>query len=412
MPQPGAPMPHAAQPQTSQPDAPNPNALSSRDVERLLTSPTAETRIETMNKLFHDLEAGALSPAERSLAIEVVHCFAGDAQVAVREAVAWQLRNSPLLTGDLAERLVRDVGRVAFPILRDAAGLTDDLLLDVLSDPDSGKHVAVASRSKVSARVSGAIAERGNVVAVTALLRNDGAEVPDSAMHRALDRFGRVRMVSEAAATRPGLSLAMVERVVAFVSDSMRTTLMQAHGLSRELVERLVERGREAATMRLLRPVLRGAEDIDAVIQWLHTNRRLTPVLLFQALCAGDLSLFVSGMALRAGIPAENARRLAWDDGELGMAALMKKATVAPGLIQPFQVAVGVAKRMEYEGEESRREDFQSEVISELFTACTPTNDWMVDDLLLQLFDQKSEEVIDRALDQAGLPFSPVRTMQ
>ena len=158
--------------------------------------------------------------------------------------------------------------------------------------------------------------------------------------------------------------------------------------------------------------MLRGAEDIDAVIQWLHTNRRLTPVLLFRALCAGDLGLFVAGMALRAGIPQENARRLAWDDGELGMAALMKKATVAPGLTHPFQVAVGVAKRMEYEGGDAQREDFQSEVISELFTACTPTNDWMVDDLLLQLFDQKSDEVIDRALDQAGLPFSPVRTVQ
>ncbi|PWC32935.1 DUF2336 domain-containing protein [Azospirillum sp. TSO35-2] len=391
--------------------APLPSALSSQDVDRLLASPTAETRIETMRKLFQDLEAGALSPAERSLAIEVVHCFAGDAQTAVREAVAWQLRNSPLLTEDLAERLVRDVGRVAFPILRDAASLTDDLLLDVLSDPDAGKHVAVASRATVSARVSGAIAERGNVVAVTALLRNDGAVVPESAVSRALDRFGRVRMVSEAAATRPGLSLAMVERVIAFVSESMRTTLMTAHGLSRDLVERLVEHGREAATMRMLRPVLRGAEDVDAVIQWLHANRRLTPALLFRALCAGDVALFAAGMAARAAVPVENARRLAWDDGELGMAALLKKAGVSPGLLQPFQVAVSVVKRLHYEGTDAGREDFQAEVISELFTACTPTNDWMVDDLLLQLFDQKSDEVIDRALDQAGLPFSPVRTM-
>ncbi|MBP2230853.1 uncharacterized protein (DUF2336 family) [Azospirillum agricola] len=391
---------------------PKPASLSSRDVERLLASPSAEARIETMRKLFDDLEAGALSPAERSLAIEVMHCFAGDAQTAVREAVAWQLRNSPLLTGDLAERLVRDVGRVAFPILRDTAGLTDELLLDVLSDPDSGKHLAVAGRASVSARVSGAIAEHGNVIAVTALLRNDGADVPEPALHRALDRFGRVRMVSEAAATRPGLSLAVVERMVAFVSESMRETLTRAHGLSRELVERLVEHGREAATMRLLRPVLRGAEDVDSVIQWLHANRRLTPALLFRALCAGDLALFAAGMAARAGIPPENARALAWDDGELGMAALLKRARVASGLLQPFQVAVGVAKRTRYDGAEAGREDFQAEVIGELFTACTPTNDWMVDELLVQLFDQKSDAVIDRALDQAGLPFAPVRMAQ
>ncbi|MCG5243826.1 DUF2336 domain-containing protein [Azospirillum doebereinerae] len=387
----------------------NRTSLSFQDVERLLASPSAETRIETMRKLFDDLEAGALSPAERSLAIEVVHCFAGDAQTAVREAVAWQLRNSPLLTEDLAERLVRDVGRVAFPILRDAASLTDDLLLDVLSSPDAGKHLAVARRSTVSARVSGAIVERGNVIAVTALLRNGGAEVPEPALHRALDRFGRVRMVSEAAAARPGLSLAVVERMIAFVSDSVRATLTRAHGLSPELVERLIQRGREAATMRLLRPVLRGADDVDSVIQWLHANGRLTAALLFRALCAGDLALFTAGMATRAAIPTGNAQALAWDDGELGMAALLKRAKIAGGLLPPFQVAVGVAKRMGYDGAEAGREDFQAEVIGELFTACTPTNDWRVDDLLLQLFEQKSDEVIDRALDQAGLPFVPVR---
>ncbi len=384
-------------------------SLSRDDVERLLASSCAGTRIETMKKLFQDLEAGGLTLAERSLAVEVMHCFAGDAQTAVREAVAWQIRNSPLLTEELAERLVKDVARVAFPVLRDAAGLSEELLLEVLSDPDAGKHLAVANRSTLSARVSGAIAERGPVVAVTALLRNGGAEISEGALHRALDRFGRVRMVSEAAATRPGLPLAVVERMVAFVSDAVRATLTRRHGLSPDLVEQLVEHGREAATMRLFRPVLRGTEDVDAAIEWLHANRRLTPALLFRALCAGDLGLFTAGLAARAGISAANARRLAWDDGALGLSALLRKAGIAAALLPPFQEAIAVAKRMGYAGGDGGRDDFQAEVIGAVFVACTPTDDWVVDDLLLQLFDQKSEAVIDRALDQAGLPFAPVR---
>lgn len=386
------------------------NFLSSRDIERLLASPSPEARIETMAKLVHDFEQGGLSEAERSLALEVMHCFAGDAQAAVREAVAWQIRNNPVLTEELAERLVKDVARVAFPILRDAGGLGDDLLLDLLSDPDAGKHLAIANRRVVSERVSGAIVETGNVAVVTALLRNKGAEVSEGSLHRALDRFGRVRMVSEAAATRPGLPLAVVERLIAFVSDAVRTTLVRAHGLSRDLVERLVENGREAATMRLLRPALRGSEDVEAVAQWLHVNGRISTPLLFRVLCAGDLSLFSASLGAKAGIPAENARRLAWDDGALGLGAVLKKAGVGPVLVPPFQVAIGVAKRMEYEGSDNRREDYQAEVMGELFAKLTPTNDWAVDELLVQLFDQKSDEVIDRALDQAGLPFAPVMT--
>ena len=386
------------------------NFLSSRDIERLLASPSPEARIETMTKLVRDFEQGGLSAAERSLALEVMHCFAGDAQAAVREAVAWQIRNNPVLTAELAERLAKDVARVAFPILRDADGLSDDLLLSLLADPDAGKHLAIASRRVVSERVSGAIVETGNVAVVTALLRNTGAAVSEGSIHRALDRFGRVRMVSEAAATRPALPLAVVERLIAVVSDAVRTTLARTHGLSRDLVERLIENGREAATMRLLRPALRGSEDVEAVAQWLHANGRISTALLFRVLCAGDLPLFTAGLGAKAGIPAENARRLAWDDGTLGLNAVLKKAGVVPVLVPPFQVAIGVAKRMGYEGSDNRRDDYQAEVMGELFAQLAPTNDWAVDELLVQLFDQKSDEVIDRALDQAGLPFAPVMT--
>jgi hypothetical protein len=33
----------------------------------------------------------------------------------------------------------------------------------------------------------------------------------------------------------------------------------------------------------------------------------------------------------------------------------------------------------------------------------------LLDDLLLQLFDQKSDEVIEAAMAQAGMPFHPIR---
>jgi uncharacterized protein (DUF2336 family) len=385
------------------------HALNKGDVERLLASPSTEVRIETMRKLVDDLEGGSLAEGERSLALEVLHCFAGDAESAVREAVAWQIHNSPLLTGDLADRLARDVGRVAFPILRHSEDLGDTFLLRILAEPDLGKQLAVAGRRSVPAAVADALVEHGNVAVITCLLRNQGAEIPDRSLHRALDRFGRLRSVSEAAASRPGLSLAVVERLVAYVSDGIRGALVRAHGLSPELVDRMVERGREAATMTLLRPIMRSESDVDLVARWLDANGRLTPPLLFRALCAGDVDLMVAGLAVKAGIETESAKALAWDDGQLGLKALFKRAGLPAVLVSPFRVAIGVAKEMGFTGGEPRRDEYQSEVIAQVFERCTPTDEWAIDDLLLQLFDQKSEGVIDRAMDQAGLPFVPLR---
>ena len=59
-------------------------ALTSNDVEQLSAAPTAAARIVTMTKLVHDLEAGALNTAERSLATDILHCFAADAEATVR----------------------------------------------------------------------------------------------------------------------------------------------------------------------------------------------------------------------------------------------------------------------------------------------------------------------------------------
>ena len=91
------------------------SALSHSDVQRLLSDHSAEARIETMSKLVSHLESDALAGPEREIATDILHRFAADAEAAVREAVSWQLHNSPLLTDALATKLARDIGRVAFP---------------------------------------------------------------------------------------------------------------------------------------------------------------------------------------------------------------------------------------------------------------------------------------------------------
>lgn len=384
-------------------------SLSRDDVEHLLAQPTAEARVETMTKLVRDLESGAVRDEDRALALEVLQCFSRDAEDAVREAVAWQVHNSPLLSDDMAMRLARDVNSVAFPILRHCERLSDEFLLRVIAEGDTGKHLAIASRSKVTAVVADALVEGGNVTVITCLMRNPGAEIEEPTLNRAIDRFGTYPQVSNAVAARPDLSLALVERLIAYVSSNIRATLVKAHDLAPDLADRLVNNARDAATMRLLRPLLSSSLDAGILAGWLRANGRLTSSLLFRALCAGDIDLFLAGIAAKAEVSREAARTLAWDDGRLGLKTLFVRAGLPQALERPFRVALRVVKELGYDGGDKGREEFQSEVIARVFEECTPTEEWIVDDLLLQLFDQKSEEVILRAMDQAGLPFVPAR---
>lgn len=379
-------------------------ALTSEDVAYLSAAPTAAARIVTMTKLVHDLEAGALSEGERGLATEILHCFAADAEATVREAVAWQINNSTLLTEDLAEQLARDVGAVAFPVLRHAEALGDEFLLRIVAESDAHKQLAIAGRRTVSAKVANAIVEVGNVVVVTRLLRNAGAAVPEPALHTAVDRFGGVRAVTEAIAARPDLSMALVERLIAFVSEEIRASLVTSHKLSPHLAAKLVERGREAATMLLLQPLVHELDDVDLVAHHLEANHRLTGSLLCRALCAGEFRLFVAGMSVRAGIAVEAVRLLAWDGGPLGLEALFRRARLPSALEVPVRIAIAVARELGYDGDDAGRATYQAEVIAEVFTECAEIDEREVDDLLLQLIDQAPADVVDRAMARAGLP--------
>ncbi len=376
--------------------------LTSADVRRLLADPGPARRVETMAKLVAELEDGKLTKREQTLALDVLRAFAGDAETEVRAAVAWQIHNNPVLSGELADQLVRDVARVAVPILRHADRLPEPLLLEIVEERDPRKQLAIAGRREVSEAVAAALVETGNVVTVTHLLRNRGARFHEQSLARASERFGHFRSVADAIAARPELTLKVVETLIAFVSEDIRQRLVKRHGIEPGLAQRLAERGREAATMRLLQPLLIRPDDAEMVARHLHRQGRLTPQFLFRALCSGDLELFVAGMAACAGISYESARILAWDDGILGLRCLLEAANIPPALTKPFRVAQQVALESGYAAGLMSRDEYQPAVLDKLFATCGDAEDREVDELLMQVCDQPGSDLTAELMPMGG----------
>lgn len=367
--------------------------LTSSDVERLLHQPGAVARIETMAKLVLEMEEGDLTASEQRLALDVLRAFASDAEMEVRAAVAWQIHNSPVLTGDMAEKLARDVAQVAVPILKYVDGLPEQLLLEIVAERDPQKQLAIAGRRTVSEAVSAALVETGNVLTVVHLLRNRGAAVREATLKRATERFGQFRIVADSVAARPEVTLAVVERMIALVSEDVRQQLIRDHHIEPSLAKRLAEGGREAATLRVLQPLLLSPGDAEMVAKHLYRQGRLTPQVLFRALCAGDLELFVAGMAARANITPQAAGILAWDDGILGLHCLMDAASIPGPLTSPFRTAQQVALETDYASGHCSRERFQQVVLETLYDRFADTAEREVDELLMQIADQPGIDI-------------------
>lgn len=384
-------------------------ALTTADVQKLAHDRSPEARIQMVSKLVQTAEHALLAEGERVLIGELLGRLAHDAVVQVREAVAWQIYNSPLLSDQLARDLALDITSVAFPLLRHGRSVADSILLEVIGQGRADKQMAIAARAHLSEVVTGALAEVGNLAVVATLAGNEGAALSDACLLSLADRYAHVPLVAEPLVGRAVLPATVVERLVAGVSDHMRDLLVERHRLSPVIAAEFAAHGRDAATLVLLRPTSRPGMDADALSVHLHERGRLGVPLLLRSLCTGDFDFFAAAIATKSRVRKGNALSLLLDGKWEGMRALLDHAHVPKHLFAPFQVAMRVAQKQGYRGGDAGREPFQTAALGSIYAECGQSEERAMDNLLLQLFDQKDDGLIDAAMDMAGMPFIPLR---
>ena len=355
--------------------------LSMQDVERLLESPDPQNKIEMAARILAEVPNLKNNPVELVLAGDIISRLAQDTELVVRQAVAWQVAHSPILSPELAGQIARDVASVAFPILR-YGPLTDDVLLDVLKDSDGRKALAVAGRKDVSEAVSEALVSCAYVKAISVLMGNTSAKISDKTLHTVLDRYGIIPAVNSAMAKREDLTAAVVLRLVMVVSDRIRDQLTETYDLPPEEVETIVKTAREAATVQLLRPIAEHVDQLAAFIEQIDSQGRLTPSFTLRALCAGEINLFRQTLAYKGRLPMLAIDELLRDRGPLGLPALMRRCSIPMTLLPAFKAAIHVFRESDYKGDREGRATYQASAIAAVFDDCMPIDDLELDELL------------------------------
>lgn len=342
------------------------NKLSQADVLSLLADPSAENRAVTAHKLGAQFSDADLGPAERKLMEEIFRVMVKDVEVKVRRALSQSLKENPELPREIALSLAHDVAEVALPVIEFSDVLSDEDLIAIIAEKGADHQKAVARREQVSEKVSDALVETRNADVVAALVANDGAALTEAAMTRVLDQFGDNPSVSEPMALRKVLPLTVAERLVSLVSDKIRTHLVTHHAMSPDTATDLFLSAREKATIGLLQPGATLRDMLDLVDQ-LHRNKRLTPTLVFRALCMGDVAFFEAALARLADIPVANAYKLIHDPGRRGRAALFDKCGLPKRMLAVCEAALAAAADMQLSGSEDR-ERFRQVMIERVLT--------------------------------------------
>jgi uncharacterized protein (DUF2336 family) len=358
-------------------------SLSSRDVARLLSEPSAETRADVAAKLAANLETTSLTEAEVSLARDIVRILARDVEVTVRSALSNGLRHARDLPHDVALKLAEDIDEVALPMLADSLVLTDTDLAEIIRQGSAGKQEAIAGRDGVSEAVSDALIAHAGEPAVARLMANESAAIAEDSLDRAATRFAGSDAVKQAMVLRPSLPASVADRLVTMVSGEWQAQLVKRHALPAAAAADIVLASREQAILHLSA----GASDaaLSAMIGQMHRNGRLTPTLILRALCTGDIAFFEAAMAVRGDVLLANAQLLIHDPSRKGLAALYRKADLPESLLGAVRAAVDVVDETGFDGNPRDLERFRARVIARVLTTAESVDaedaDYLIDKL-------------------------------
>ncbi len=335
-----------------------------RDFLRWIGTAPSAARADATNALARAWLHSGLNPIDRDAAEAAMTFLLDDPAPLVRAALADALGASDRAPRHIVLALANDLPAIASLVLMRSPLFLDSELVDFAAAGDVEIQVAIALRPHVSAAVSGALAEVGAVDACVELLANPGASISRGSFERIIDRFKEDSRLRCAMMQRPGVPLAVKQKLVADLSETLATMPFVRSGIRSGKVENVVGEARDKVTVALAGE----AEDheIPGLVEYLRQTAQLTPTLLLRTVCSGNVMLFACALASLTGMPRTRVSTLLNSAQATSLRALFAKAELPRSTHAAFVAAVETYRDMRMRGERLHGHDFTRRMIREV----------------------------------------------
>ncbi|MGV8855421.1 MAG: DUF2336 domain-containing protein [Devosia sp.] len=122
---------------------------------------------------------------------EVLCQLAEFVEIEARAHVSKILSGLDRAPGTVVVRLANDDIEVARPLLQFSNVLSDDDLIDIITNQTEEHREVIAARNKLAGRVGEAIVDHGESSSVVRLVRNTSAELPKTALEKLVERAAK-----------------------------------------------------------------------------------------------------------------------------------------------------------------------------------------------------------------------------
>lgn len=350
--------------------------LSHSDVQKLLTNPCEEVRVETLEKIAGGYNDTDFTDNQKKIAQDIFRSLALDAAVRVRKALSDHLKENSDLPRDIAFQLASDVDEVALPMIECTDVLNEEDLIQIIQSEGVEKQKAIARRPHISEKVSNELIETKNKEVVKEVVENKTANISENSFQKIIEYYPDDEDIHKPLVNRDQLPLTVSEKLISHVSDSLKQHLVKKHNISKDIIDNIILNTQERAIINLANCT--NQQEVQILVKHLISEKRLTPTLLLRALCMGYIQFFETCLAFKASISLDNARTLVRDEGSKGLMELCKKAMIPPKYFPFFKTAVNTVQATIEEGIE---ENFSEVVIERVLTQVNNESDFGVENI-------------------------------
>jgi uncharacterized protein (DUF2336 family) len=300
----------------------------------------ASARAEGVGALARAYLYGDLEARERADAEQILYAMLDDPSPLVRRSLAESIASAVEAPPAIILGLALDQSDISAVVLARSPRLTDAQLIDCASVGDRVAQAAIALRPELSPAVASALAEIAGREALIALAVNEGANLPEFAMRRMIERFGGDSELREALLGRPWIPAAVRAALAAAAARQLADYAVERNWLSPARSERVANDSRERAAMIIAAGCAAFSEETAALAAYLRVSGQLTAGLALRGLLCGQTGLFAATLVELTGMGPRRVAGLIREPASTAFAAVYAKAGLPAPLMVAFRAAL------------------------------------------------------------------------
>jgi uncharacterized protein (DUF2336 family) len=301
---------------------------------------SASARAEGVGALARAYLYGDLEAQERVDAEQILFAMLDDPSPLVRRSLAESIASAVEAPAAIILGLALDQSDISSVVLARSPRLTDAQLIDCASVGDRVAQAAIALRPELSPAVASALAEIAAREALIALAVNEGANLPEFAMRRMIERFGGDAELREALLGRPWIPAAVRAALAAAAARQLADYAVERNWLSPARSERVANDSRERAAMIIAAGCAAFSEETAALAAYLRVSGQLTAGLALRGLLCGQTGLFAATLVELTGMGPRRVAGLIREPASTAFAAVYAKAGLPAPLMVAFRAAL------------------------------------------------------------------------